>query len=53
MTGKSVRKSERPTKTCVSCGRPFSWRRKWARNWEHVRYCSQRCRTAGRKSEPK
>ncbi|MBA2638143.1 MAG: DUF2256 domain-containing protein [Solirubrobacterales bacterium] len=36
-----------PTKTCAACGRPFAWRRKWARDWEHVRYCSQRCRRTG------
>ncbi|MGA1618478.1 MAG: DUF2256 domain-containing protein [Pirellulales bacterium] len=33
-----------PTKVCASCGRPFSWRKKWARCWEQVRYCSDRCR---------
>lgn len=40
------RKSELPTKTCVACGRPFAWRKKWARDWESVKYCSQRCREA-------
>ncbi len=38
------RKSDLPQKICVSCGRPFTWRRKWARVWEEVRYCSERCR---------
>ncbi|MFB6286757.1 MAG: DUF2256 domain-containing protein [Candidatus Bipolaricaulia bacterium] len=33
-----------PEKTCVQCGRPFRWRKKWARDWEQVRYCSKRCR---------
>lgn len=33
-----------PTKFCAVCGRPFAWRRKWARDWDAVRYCSQRCR---------
>lgn len=33
-----------PTKTCATCGRPFAWRRKWARDWEQVRDCSERCR---------
>ncbi|MEM9366419.1 MAG: DUF2256 domain-containing protein [Planctomycetota bacterium] len=37
-------RSERASKTCVVCGRSFQWRRKWARCWEQVRYCSQRCR---------
>ncbi|MSZ56868.1 MAG: DUF2256 domain-containing protein [Actinobacteria bacterium] len=31
-------------KICLACGRPFEWRRKWARDWEQVRYCSDRCR---------
>ncbi len=34
-----------PTKTCASCGRRFEWRRKWARAWSQVRYCSERCRS--------
>jgi len=34
-------------KTCAACGRRFEWRKKWERDWEHVRYCSKRCRTAG------
>ncbi|MCB0681081.1 MAG: DUF2256 domain-containing protein [Saprospiraceae bacterium] len=34
-----------PTKLCPVCGRPFSWRKKWARVWDEVRYCSRRCRT--------
>lgn len=35
------------TKTCAACGREFTWRRKWARDWDHVRYCSDRCRARG------
>ncbi|MFM7838550.1 MAG: DUF2256 domain-containing protein [Chitinophagaceae bacterium] len=31
-------------KTCRSCGRVFTWRKKWARNWEDVVYCSAACR---------
>jgi hypothetical protein len=37
-------KRDLPFKVCEHCGRPFSWRRKWARDWETVRYCSDRCR---------
>ncbi|MEM7107419.1 MAG: DUF2256 domain-containing protein [Bacteroidota bacterium] len=33
-----------PEKTCVVCGRPFSWRKKWAKHWDSVKYCSKRCR---------
>ena len=38
------RKPTLPTKTCPVCRRPFAWRKKWARDWEHVVYCSERCR---------
>ncbi|MCB1427278.1 MAG: DUF2256 domain-containing protein [Zhengella sp.] len=42
-----------PQKICAACGRPFAWRRKWARDWENVRYCSDRCKRArGRGSVP-
>jgi hypothetical protein len=34
-------------KICASCGRAFSWRAKWARNWDEVRYCSDACRRHG------
>ncbi len=34
-----------PTKSCAKCGRRITWRKKWARDWEQVRYCSQRCRS--------
>lgn len=33
------------TKTCASCGRRIEWRRRWARDWEQVRYCSAACRS--------
>ena len=32
------------TKVCAACGLPFSWRKKWARNWAEVKYCSERCK---------
>ncbi|PAV26603.1 DUF2256 domain-containing protein [Tamilnaduibacter salinus] len=38
-----------PTKDCAVCGRPFAWRRKWAKDWDQVRYCSQRCRRQRRR----
>ncbi|MFL2624318.1 MAG: DUF2256 domain-containing protein [Flavobacteriaceae bacterium] len=25
------------------CHRPFSWRKKWERDWEFVKYCSKKC----------
>ncbi|MBO6811001.1 MULTISPECIES: DUF2256 domain-containing protein [Marinobacter] len=33
-----------PEKTCPVCQRPFKWRKKWAKDWDNVRYCSERCR---------
>lgn len=41
---KMVKKGDLPTKTCAGCGLPFAWRKKWARDWEEVRFCSERCR---------
>ncbi|WP_373280635.1 DUF2256 domain-containing protein [Methylomonas koyamae] len=26
------------------CSRPFAWRKKWAKDWDAVKYCSTRCR---------
>ncbi len=40
----AMKKSDLPTKTCVVCARPFTWRKKWAKVWDEVRYCSERCR---------
>ena len=34
-----------PTKTCIVCKRPFTWRKKWEKDWENVKYCSKRCRS--------
>ncbi|MDV2080938.1 DUF2256 domain-containing protein [Marinobacter xestospongiae] len=42
------KKSQLPEKQCPVCQRPFRWRRKWARDWPQVRYCSERCRRARR-----
>lgn len=46
-----VHKRDLPTKICIACGRPFTWRKKWARDWDAVRYCSDACRKKGA-SEP-
>lgn len=32
---------------CERCGRRIEWRKKWARDWESVRYCSKGCRRSG------
>jgi hypothetical protein len=42
-----VKKGDLPQKTCATCGKPFTWRKKWVKVWDEVRYCSDRCR-AGR-----
>lgn len=36
--------SEHEEKTCASCGRRIEWRKKWAKDWDQVRYCSDACR---------
>lgn len=46
---KMRRKADLPVKLCARCGQPFTWRRKWARDWEAVKFCSDRCRTEARK----
>ncbi|GAB4310539.1 MAG: DUF2256 domain-containing protein [Phototrophicales bacterium] len=42
---RGVKKQHLPQKTCPVCKRPFTWRKKWEKNWEHVVYCSQACRS--------
>lgn len=50
---KMRKKSQLPQKPCIVCGLPFSWRKKWERDWDEVRYCSDRCRKgAGSPSLP-
>ncbi|HOX68263.1 MAG TPA: DUF2256 domain-containing protein [Burkholderiaceae bacterium] len=39
-------KAALPSKPCLTCCRPMSWRRRWARTWNEVRYCSDACRRA-------
>ncbi|MGB1517777.1 MAG: DUF2256 domain-containing protein [Crocinitomicaceae bacterium] len=39
-----MKKTNLPVKICVSCKRPFNWRKKWKDCWEDVLYCSERCR---------
>ena len=45
---RGVKKTDLPEKICVVCSKPFSWRKKWARDWDAVRYCSERCKRAAR-----
>lgn len=32
------------SKLCLSCGRSFDYRKKWAKNWDEIKYCSDECR---------
>lgn len=44
------RSAETPTsmsrepKTCSTCGREITWRKKWERCWDDIKYCSDACR---------
>ncbi len=31
-------------KLCKTCGRFFSWRKSWERDWDVIKYCSDVCR---------
>jgi len=48
--GRARRKSELPQKICPVCEKPFTWRKKWARDWDRVVYCSRRCASESRSS---
>ena len=39
-------KQSLPSKPCAACGRPMSWRKRWARSWDEVKFCSDACRKA-------
>jgi hypothetical protein len=41
---KQIKKANLPSKICVVCNRPFSWRKKWEKVWDDVKYCSDKCR---------
>ena len=43
---RGVKKCDLLANVCPRCLRPFAWRKKWARDWDEVRYCSDRCRAA-------
>lgn len=42
---KMRRKGDLPRKTCTACGREMVWRKAWAKVWDEVKFCSDRCRT--------
>lgn len=35
---------QKDSKVCVVCGRTFTYRKKWEKVWDQVKYCSDRCR---------
>lgn len=41
---KTIKKEFLPQKDCLVCGKPFSWRKKWDKVWNEVKYCSDKCR---------
>jgi len=43
-SNKTVKKGDLPSKICLYCSRPFTWRKKWAHQWEQVLYCSEACK---------
>ncbi|WP_082176063.1 DUF2256 domain-containing protein [Pseudaestuariivita atlantica] len=43
------KRAPKPVKVCVTCGRPFEWRKKWEKVWDEVKYCSKACGAAARR----
>lgn len=41
---RKIKKENLPEKICKVCDKPFTWRKKWAKCWEQVKYCSERCK---------
>jgi hypothetical protein len=41
---KQIKKENIATKICCNCNKIFTWRKKWEKNWEAVKYCSDKCR---------
>ncbi len=48
---RGVKKENLPTKLCVVCNRPFTWRKKWERCWDEVSTCSKSCNAQRRKAK--
>lgn len=45
---RGVKKENLPSKICVVCDRPFTWRKKWERCWDEVTTCSKACNSQRR-----
>ncbi|HNZ57706.1 MAG TPA: DUF2256 domain-containing protein [Methylophilaceae bacterium] len=48
-----LKKADFPTKICLTCHRPFAWRKKWKTIWDEVKYCSVACRQFKKSSQVK
>ena len=46
-----LNKSNLPSKICIMCEKPFSWRKKWQKVWDEVKYCSEKCRRNRKKAQ--
>ncbi|MCJ8162448.1 DUF2256 domain-containing protein [Acinetobacter zhairhuonensis] len=46
-----MKKQHLPEKICAYCQRPFTWRKKWQRCWDEVKYCSERCKRHARSNK--
>lgn len=41
---RGIAKANLPSKICVVCQRPFTWRKLYERCWDEVQTCSDRCK---------
>ncbi len=48
---RGIKKQNLPHKICLTCSKPFTWRKKWDKNWNDVKYCSDKCRKNKRNEE--
>lgn len=48
-----MKKENLPIKMCTVCARPFTWRKKWEKVWDEVKYCSVKCKMNKSKSRCK
>ena len=44
-----MKKQHLPQKICEYCQLSFTWRKKWQRCWDEVKYCSERCKRQAKK----
>ena len=48
---RGVKKEHLPSKVCVVCQRPFTWRKKWEKCWDEVTTCSKSCNSQRRQKQ--